>query len=350
MYALGNILKRHPAKRNIGSLSLRISNYWYSSSAALIGDDWLEDQCNDIPSVHVHMHGLSAMHTDGHKFIPYPTGHAWQHKCLNEQLKHERELRKGCSSNVTRHNPLNDKIFIIQHDHVYTLGRGADENHLTFLNKFCEKDNEVRQDMRKRLSRQARGKDSARLDSASASHSNKTISPVLAPNGVPIYRVERGGEVTYHGPGQLVVYPMLNLRRHPHKQDLHWYLRMVEEVIIKTLSSFGITGVRDEINTGVWVGQEKIAAVGVNSSRWITTHGFAINVMPDLSYFDTSIILPCGIDGRGVTSMAKELNSNGKNISLLSLEKVAFAIVKSFEEVFNVRTNRLNNGGSTCNE
>mmetsp|Transcript_36509 Transcript_36509/g.44022 ORF Transcript_36509/g.44022 Transcript_36509/m.44022 type:complete len:250 (-) Transcript_36509:614-1363(-) len=174
MYALGNILKRHPAKRNIESLSLRISNYWYSSSAALIGDDWLEDQCNDIPSVHVHMHGLSAMHTDGHKFIPYPTGHAWQHKCLNEQLKHERELRKGCSSNVTRHNPLNDKIFIIQHDHVYTLGRGADENHLTFLNKFCEKDNEVRQDMRNRLSRQARGKDSARLDSASASHSNKS--------------------------------------------------------------------------------------------------------------------------------------------------------------------------------
>ena len=107
----------------------------------------------------------------------------------------------------------------------------------------------------------------------------------MALNGVPIYHVERGGEVTFHGPGQLVVYPLLDLRRPPYKQDLHWYLQMVEEVVIQTLLAYEIKGYRDDINTGVWVGKEKVAAVGVTSSRWITTHGFALNVSPDQSFF-----------------------------------------------------------------
>ncbi|EEC51903.1 lipoate-protein ligase, partial [Phaeodactylum tricornutum CCAP 1055/1] len=157
-----------------------------------------------------------------------------------------------------------DTVLLFEHAPVYTLGRGADENHLT-------------------------------------------ASPVLAPNGVPVYRVERGGEVTFHGPGQLVVYPLIDLTREPFQQDLHWFLRKVEEVVIQTLQAYGIDGVRDEMNTGVWVDHRKVCAVGLSSSRWITTHGFALNICPDLTYFDTSIILPCGIDGRGVTSIAQIL-------------------------------------------
>jgi lipoate-protein ligase B len=140
------------------------------------------------------------------------------------------------------------------------------------------------------------------------------VVPVVAPNGAPVYRVERGGECTYHGPGQLVVYPMLDLtrRRRPRGgssgtggPDLHDYLRRIEGVVIRTLAEYGVRGERDADHTGVWVGPSKVAAVGVSASRWITTHGFAINVRPDLAYFDTSVILPCGIDGRGVTSLAE---------------------------------------------
>jgi lipoate-protein ligase B len=132
----------------------------------------------------------------------------------------------------------------------------------------------------------------------------------MALNGVPINHVERGGEVTFHGPGQLVVYPLLDLRRPPYKQDLHWYLQMVEEVVIQTMLAYDIKGNCNDINTGVWVGKEKVTAVGVTSSRWITTHGFALNVSPDLSFFDTNII-PCGIKGRGVTSIEKILSEGG---------------------------------------
>jgi lipoyl(octanoyl) transferase len=138
-------------------------------------------------------------------------------------------------------------------------------------------------------------------------------TPVLAPNGAPIYRIERGGEVTYHGPGQLVCYPLLDLTA-PHMQkDLHWYLRMMEQVVIETLAEFDIQGYRQpDVNTGVWVNQnQKIAAVGVSSSRWITTHGFALNVSPDLNYFDTSVIIPCGLQGYGVTSIAQVLEERG---------------------------------------
>ena len=128
----------------------------------------------------------------------------------------------------------------------------------------------------------------------------------------------------------LVVYPLLDLRRNPYKQDLHWYLRSIEEVIIKTLQRYNIVGTRDEINSGVWVGKDKIAAVGVSASRWITTHGFAINVCPDLAYFDTSVIIPCGIAGRGVTSMAKELTI------IPSIASVADTTMDCFQQVFGV--------------
>ncbi|KAL7555550.1 hypothetical protein ACA910_013030 [Epithemia clementina (nom. ined.)] len=245
-----------------------------------------------------------------------------------------------------------DVILLLEHDHVYTLGRGADENHLTFL-----KDHPNETVLRQRLARTNRGPGSARLSvdptilqrfdmeeensarkdptingnwipsdatntsvqkqhlaqqavNALSSWATNSCVPVLAPNGVPIYRVERGGQVTYHGPGQLVVYPLLDLKqRRQLRDDLHWFLHVMEEVIIQTCHQFGIRDAcrRDDVNTGVWVDDCKVAAVGVAASRWITTHGFALNVDPDLSYFDTSIILPCGIEGKGVTSIAKLL-------------------------------------------
>ena len=147
--------------------------------------------------------------------------------------------------------------------------------------------------------------------------------------------------VTFHGPSQLVVYPMLDLkdggRSGAYQADLHWYLRMIEEVIIQTLKHYGIDGNRDEINTGVWVGKNKIAAVGISSSRWITTHGFALNVDPDLSYFDTSVILPCGIEGRGVTSMGEVLRArNDETRRILCVTEVAAVVTKTMEKVFGV--------------
>ena len=166
---------------------------------------------------------------------------------------------------------------------------------------------------------------------------------VQAPNGAPIYRIERGGEVTYHGPGQLVCYPLIDLTQDPYKKDLHWYLHSIEEVIIQTLQEYDIEGKRDDINTGVWVKDKKIAAVGVSSSRWITTHGFALNINPDLNFFDTTLIIPCGIEGRGVTSIdnvMREIGSTGQNNlekKLPSLDEVAIVVIDKFEEVFDVK-------------
>lgn len=157
----------------------------------------------------------------------------------------------------------------------------------------------------------------------------------MAPNGVPIYRVERGGEVTFHGPGMLVVYPLLDLKRHPHKQDLHWYLRMVEQVVIETLREYEIESCRDAINTGVWVDSKKVAAVGVTASKWITTHGFALNVHPDLNYFDTSHILPCGIEGRGVTSMHEILTKRGES-NIPTVQDVAVVVLQNIQQLFDI--------------
>ena len=116
-----------------------------------------------------------------------------------------------------------------------------------------------------------------------------------------VYQVERGGEVTYHCPGQLVGYPILNL--HYHQKDLHWYLRQLEEVIIRTLDHYQLSGQRIEGLTGVWVDGYKVAAIGIKVTRWITMHGFALNVCPDLSGFER--ITPCGIADRPVGAMVQ---------------------------------------------
>ncbi len=124
----------------------------------------------------------------------------------------------------------------------------------------------------------------------------------LAGRGVELFEVERGGDVTFHGPGQLVGYPIIDLKRH--KQDLHWYLRQLEQAIISTLSGFGIAAARNVGYTGVWTGRRKIASIGVHARDWVTWHGFALNVSTDLSYFD--MIVPCGIPGVVMTSIEKE--------------------------------------------
>ena len=128
-------------------------------------------------------------------------------------------------------------------------------------------------------------------------------STQLASRGVELFDVERGGDVTFHGPGQLVGYPIVNLEHHT--QDLHWYLRQLEEVMIRALAAFGIEAARNPGKTGVWVRDRKIASIGVHARQWVTWHGFALNVTTDLSYFD--LMVPCGIQDVVMTSVEREL-------------------------------------------
>lgn len=126
----------------------------------------------------------------------------------------------------------------------------------------------------------------------------------LAARGVEVVEVERGGDVTFHGPGQLVGYPIMDLKRPPHRQDLHWYLRQIEQALIDVLMTFGIPATRRTGLTGVWTNGRKIASIGVHARDWVTWHGFALNVSTDLSFFD--LIVPCGIAGVDMTSIARE--------------------------------------------
>jgi lipoyl(octanoyl) transferase len=157
--------------------------------------------------------------------------------------------------NARRYDRIPDTLLLLEHPHVFTLGRGADERYL--------------------------------------------INP---PAEAPIYRVSRGGQVTYHGPGQLIGYPIVKLEGRD--RDVHQYLRMLEQVIIDGLDAIGIVSGRREKLTGVWVGQRKIASIGVGIRRWVTFHGFAVNVAPAMSYFST--IVPCGIQGCEMTSIAEQ--------------------------------------------
>ena len=143
----------------------------------------------------------------------------------------------------------------------------------------------------------------------SSKQKNMISSPeFLASKSVELFEVERGGDVTFHGPGQLVGYPIIDLKRH--RQDLHWFLRTVEEALIGVLSEYGIPGERSTGYTGVWTRGRKIASIGVHARDWVTWHGFALNVTTDLSWFD--LIVPCGIEGVAMTSIAAELGTRNE--------------------------------------
>ena len=169
--------------------------------------------------------------------------------------------RAAAAARITGDIPQ-DLLLLVEHPPVVTLGRAArDESHLT----------------------------------ASAE--------LLAARGVERFDVERGGDVTFHGPGQLVGYPIIDLSRH--RRDLHWYLRQLEALLIRALGTLGIDAQRNAGLTGVWTSGRKIASIGVHTRQWVTWHGFALNVTTDLSYFD--LMVPCGIRGVTMTSVEQEL-------------------------------------------
>ena len=143
---------------------------------------------------------------------------------------------------------------------------------------------------------------------------------VLDAMAIPIYHVERGGDVTYHGPGQLVVYPILDLRGYGYR--LIRYVDQLEEVILRTLKDFGMEGEKDSLNRGVWVNGEKIASLGVTIKRWVSFHGLAVNYETDLSYFD--LIHPCGLVGKKMTSMEKILGEKVPRESLIERIRLHF--------------------------
>jgi lipoyl(octanoyl) transferase len=147
----------------------------------------------------------------------------------------------------------------------------------------------------------------------------------LATRGVDVYEAGRGGDITYHGPGQIVGYPIVDLN--PDRRDVHRYVRDLEEVLIRTAADYDVRAERVSGLTGVWVGREKLAAIGVRISRWITSHGFALNVATDLDYF--RLIVPCGIADRGVTSLERLL---GRSVER---EEVETRIAVHFARVFD---------------
>ena len=149
----------------------------------------------------------------------------------------------------------------------------------------------------------------------------------LKTKGIEITKIDRGGDITFHGPGQLVGYPILNLSAF--EKDVHWYLRKLEEIIIKTLEIFGIEGKRIPGLTGVWVGDNKICAIGVKVTRWVSMHGFALNLSTDLNYFKN--IVPCGISDKGITSILKETGNNPDKKDVIN------SLCTNFEKILNVK-------------
>ena len=161
---------------------------------------------------------------------------------------------------------------------------------------------------------------------ADAARSHLIATPeALASRQVEVHESGRGGDITYHGPGQLVGYPILDLR--PDRCDVHKYVRDLEEVMIRTAGDFGLQGARTAGLSGAWIGADKVGAIGVRIARWITSHGFALNVTTDLDYF--RLIVPCGIERGGVTSLSR---ATGRRVSMADAEA---SIVRNFAAVFD---------------
>lgn len=177
---------------------------------------------------------------------------------------------------------ISDVFFQLEHPHTYTLGKVADKKNLIGSAEY------------------------------------------LKENKISVYDIDRGGDITYHGPGQIVGYPIINLN--DWVNDTHKYLRGLEEVIIKTLAYYGISAGREPKYTGVWINDRKIAAIGIKVSRWITMHGFAFNINSDLSFFNG--IIPCGINDKSVTSLQKELGKEQ------NIQEVKDRLLLNFTEFF----------------
>jgi len=157
-----------------------------------------------------------------------------------------------------------------------------------------------------------------------------TSRGALEARGIELFEIERGGDITFHGPGQLVGYPIFDLKQH--REDVHWFLRQLEESIIQTLATFGIRGGRRDKYTGVWIDDRKIASIGIHVKQWVTWHGFALNVTTDLSYFD--LIVPCGIPNVTMTSIHRELaERTPRDPWGRALEEVVLGV----SEVFDMR-------------
>jgi lipoate-protein ligase B len=183
-----------------------------------------------------------------------------------------------------------DVLLLVEHPPVITLGRSAKDAHMLATPAYLEQ------------------------------------------RGVELFEVERGGDVTFHGPGQLVGYPIVDLKQH--RRDLHWYLRQVEQFLIDALAPFSLGAERRPPHTGVWIGERKIASIGVHARDWVTWHGFALNVATDLHYFD--LIVPCGIQGVRMTSVNAEL-PNGN----VSVDEVAGAVVRAAGATFDRAPERI---------
>jgi lipoyl(octanoyl) transferase len=177
-----------------------------------------------------------------------------------------------------------DTLLLLEHPHVFTLGRNASGENLLLP------------------------------------------EAAIRSRGAQIYNIDRGGDVTYHGPGQLVGYPIFDLTRH--RRDISWFMRNLEEVFIRLAAGMGIAAGRVPGATGVWVGNDKLVAMGIHVSRWVTSHGFALNVSTDLGYFDW--IIPCGLRGKGVTSLEKLLRHP------VSMATAKSGVVSAFGEVFQM--------------
>ncbi|KDP35931.1 hypothetical protein JCGZ_09903 [Jatropha curcas] len=220
--------------------------------------------------------------------VPYGDAWNWQKDIVKEK-----------KAMIERNEEFPDTLIVLQHRPVYTLGTGSSVGYLNFDVKDAP---------------------------------------------FEVYRTERGGEVTYHGPGQLVMYPIINLRNH--EMDLHWYLRALEEVVIRVLAStFSIEASRVEGLTGVWVGDEKVAAIGIKVSQWITYHGLALNVTTDLTPFNW--IVPCGIRNRKVGSikglLLQQIDSclyeNGDDPEFVDshlIDTTYKSLVREFSDIFQL--------------
>ncbi len=199
-----------------------------------------------------------------------------------EALARQRACREGrLAGSLTE-----DCLLLVEHEPVYTLGRGTQDSSLP------------------------------------------TPEPLLRARGADVVSIERGGDVTWHGPGQLVGYPILDLAGH--RQDLHWYLRTLESVLIGALAAHGVVGSVVAGRTGVWVDDEKIASIGIHVRQWITLHGFALNVDPSLEWFDA--IVPCGLHGIRMTSLARCLGVAGMPHTLHTSSRQA--VIESFGHAF----------------